>query len=94
MTVMINGNSLSLEQVVSVARCYEKVVLDPEALEKIKKSRSLIERILAEKKVVYGVNTGFGLLRMFQFRMMRSSSFNITWLLAVLPASVNLLPRK
>jgi len=62
MTVMINGNSLSLEQVVSVARCYEKVVLDPEALEKIKKSRSLIERILAEKKVVYGVNTGFGLL--------------------------------
>ena len=62
MTVKINGKTLTLEQVVSVARQYEEVELALEAYANIKRSRTLIEQILAEKKVVYGVNTGFGLL--------------------------------
>jgi len=62
MTVTINGNNLTLAQVVSVARHYEEVELAAEANAKIKGSRTLIEQILAEKKVVYGVNTGFGML--------------------------------
>ena len=62
MTVKINGKTLTLEQVVSVARQYEEVELAVEASANIRRSRALIEQILAEKKVVYGVNTGFGLL--------------------------------
>lgn len=62
MTVTINGSSLTLEEVVRVAREYKKVELDGEARVKMIRSRELIESILAEKKVVYGVNTGFGKL--------------------------------
>ena len=62
MTVNINGNTLSLEQVIIVARHYAEVELAAEAHANIIRSRALIEQILAEKKVVYGVNTGFGLL--------------------------------
>ncbi len=62
MTVIINGTDLSIDQVISVARNYEEVALSAEARKQITSSRALIEQILAEKKVVYGVNTGFGLL--------------------------------
>lgn len=62
MTVIINGTDLSIDQVISVARNYEEVALSAEARNRITSSRALIEQILAEKKVVYGVNTGFGLL--------------------------------
>jgi len=62
MTVTIDGSSLTLEEVVQVARGYVKVELDGEARKKMNQSRELIESILAEKKVVYGVNTGFGKL--------------------------------
>ena len=62
MTIKIDGTSLTLEEVVRVAREYKKVELDGEARVKMIQSRELIESILAEKKVVYGVNTGFGKL--------------------------------
>jgi histidine ammonia-lyase len=62
MTVTINGSNLTISQVISVARQHEAVELSAAARESIKRSRDLIEQILAEKKVVYGVNTGFGLL--------------------------------
>jgi histidine ammonia-lyase len=62
MTVILSGSNLRIDQVVGVARHYEEVKLSPDALTKIKRSRAVIEKILAERKVVYGVNTGFGLL--------------------------------
>lgn len=62
MTVTIDGSSLTLEEVARVAREYKSVELDGEARTKMIQSRELIESILAEKKVVYGVNTGFGKL--------------------------------
>lgn len=62
MTVTIDGSSLTLEEVARVAREYKSVELDGDARTKMVKSRELIESILAEKKVVYGVNTGFGKL--------------------------------
>ena len=62
MTIKIDGTSLTLEEVVRVAREYKKVELVGEARVKMIQSRELIESILAEKKVVYGVNTGFGKL--------------------------------
>jgi histidine ammonia-lyase len=62
MKVIINGSDLSIDQVVRVSREYEQVEISREAYEKMNRSRAVIEAILAEKKVVYGVNTGFGQL--------------------------------
>jgi len=60
MAVIINGRDLTVEQVISVCRNYEKVELAPEAVEAIKKARAYIEKKLEEKAVIYGLTTGFG----------------------------------
>lgn len=60
--VVLEGKSLNIGDVVSVSRNYEKVVVSREAYGKMERSRQVIEQILVEKQVVYGVNTGFGQL--------------------------------
>ncbi len=62
MIMQIDGSNLTIDKVVRVARNHIEVELSPEARNKMIRSRELIESILAEKKVVYGVNTGFGQL--------------------------------
>ncbi len=62
MIMQIDGSNLTIDKVVRAARNYTEVELAPEARDKMNRSRDLIEEILAEKKVVYGVNTGFGQL--------------------------------
>lgn len=59
--VNINGSPLSAEQVNGVSKG-KQVGLCPEAKEKMNASRAVIDRIIAERKPVYGVNTGFGRL--------------------------------
>jgi histidine ammonia-lyase len=60
MTVIIDGNNLTIEDVVKVARFNEKVELHPSSLEKIKASRAFIEKKIIAKEIMYGVNTGIG----------------------------------
>lgn len=60
--VVINGESLTLEEVVKVAREHAEVVIDEEAIERLEASRKVVEDIVESEKVVYGVNTGFGSL--------------------------------
>ncbi len=60
MTVAIDGESLSIDDVVRVARHGEAVTLTDEARSKIQQSREVIERAIREGRTVYGVNTGFG----------------------------------
>ncbi|MFX0108789.1 MAG: aromatic amino acid lyase, partial [Candidatus Hodarchaeota archaeon] len=60
MTVIIDGASLSVDDVVRVARFNEPVELAESALDGILRSRDVIERALSEGRIVYGVNTGFG----------------------------------
>lgn len=57
--VIING-SLEIEDIIKVARGHKKVRLAPGAVERIRKSRELVDRAIKESKVVYGVTTGFG----------------------------------
>lgn len=59
-TLMIDGNSLSIEEVRQVAREGVEVVLTQEAAEKIKASRKVVDTFVEEEKVVYGITTGFG----------------------------------
>ena len=56
----IDGESLTVNDVVAVARFGENVSIDESCMERVKQSREVIERILNEKKTVYGINTGLG----------------------------------
>jgi len=59
--IIIDGKNLTIEDVVRVARGFEKVRLSKEAIENVKKSREVVEKIISKKdRAVYGVNTGFG----------------------------------
>jgi histidine ammonia-lyase len=60
MAYRITGNNLRIEDVVNVARNGEKVELCPEALERIKRCRAMLERKIEAKEIMYGVNTGIG----------------------------------
>src|SRR5881227_838650 len=58
----LDGQQLTLEEVARVARGEEHVSLAASTRERMSASRRVVERIVAESRVVYGVNTGFGKL--------------------------------
>ncbi|MEW6423766.1 MAG: histidine ammonia-lyase [Bacillota bacterium] len=58
--VSLDGESLNVEQVIRVALHHAPVVLDPAARQRMEKTRQMVEQIVAEQRVVYGINTGFG----------------------------------
>ncbi len=58
--VVVDGHSLTLESFVAVARYNATVELAPKAMEAMKESRALAEKIAAEGRVAYGITTGFG----------------------------------
>ena len=60
MALILDGTGLTIEKVVDVARKGEKVELSPEAEERIKKCRAMLERKLEAREIMYGVNTGIG----------------------------------
>ncbi|WP_407310181.1 histidine ammonia-lyase [Desulfosporosinus sp. SB140] len=59
--VELDGESLTLEQMVAVARHGAKAVLKTEAKEKVLKSREFVEQLIKDNKSVYGITTGFGM---------------------------------
>ena len=60
MSIIITGNNLTIENVVRVARNNERVELYPEAKEKIKICRTMLEKKIHAHEIMYGVNTGIG----------------------------------
>ncbi|MGX6980097.1 histidine ammonia-lyase [Vagococcus elongatus] len=60
--IILDGESLTLEDVVAVARENKKVAIAESAEEAVNRSRKIVDDIVAEKRIVYGVNTGFGSL--------------------------------
>ncbi len=60
MAITLDGSNLTIEKIVAIARDNEKVELHPEALEKIKKCRAMLEQKIKAKEIMYGVNTGIG----------------------------------
>jgi histidine ammonia-lyase len=61
-TPVVVGRPLTLEHVVSVARHGAPVILDEEALQRIRRAREYVDRLLAEERNAYGITTGFGKL--------------------------------
>ncbi|MEM2912644.1 MAG: aromatic amino acid lyase, partial [Candidatus Bathyarchaeia archaeon] len=60
--VFIDGESLTIEDVVAVARYNAQVEIPEKVKEKVRKNRRVLEKLVAERKVIYGVTTGFGAL--------------------------------
>jgi len=58
--IQLDGNSLTLEEVEQVALSCRPAVLADIARAQLASSRAIIERILADRRVVYGITTGFG----------------------------------
>lgn len=58
--IVLDGHSLTLEEFVAAARFHASVEIADSAMEAMKKSRALTEKIAAEKRVAYGITTGFG----------------------------------
>lgn len=60
MPITLDGHSLSIEDVVAIARQREKIQIHAEALGRISKCRGLLERKIEAREIMYGVNTGIG----------------------------------
>ncbi|MGC7871141.1 histidine ammonia-lyase [Desulfosporosinus sp. SYSU MS00001] len=59
--VALDGESLTLEQVIAVARHGAKAHLTLNAKNKVLKSREFVEQLIKDNKSVYGITTGFGM---------------------------------
>jgi histidine ammonia-lyase len=60
--VILNGNTLTIEDLGAVALDETPVAVSDDAVQRMTQSRKIIEEILNSEKTVYGVNTGFGKL--------------------------------
>jgi len=60
MTVVLDGSHLTVEKQVQIARHNEQVEITPDALERIKTCRNMLEKKIEAHEIMYGVNTGIG----------------------------------
>src|SRR6185369_4208045 len=99
----LDGQRLSLAQVVAVARGEERVRFSERSRARIEESRRVVESIIAADRSVYGINTGFGKLsdihieqsqlKELQLNLVRSHSCGLGSPLSILEARAMLLLR-
>jgi histidine ammonia-lyase len=65
MSVVLTGTSLTIEEVVRVAREREPVELDPSVPERMRGARQVVEEALVDGAEVYGFTTGVGMRKLF-----------------------------
>lgn len=58
--VELTGNSLTLQEISRVCFDGEIVTISAESMHKVAESRAAVEKIVSEKRTIYGINTGFG----------------------------------
>jgi histidine ammonia-lyase len=58
--IVLDGHSLKAEDVAVIARDRRPIEIHPDALARIDKCRALLERKIAAREIMYGVNTGIG----------------------------------
>jgi len=63
MTILIAGRTLTLDELVRVARDGEAVRLDPAAREEMARTRAVVEDVLRSGTLAYGVTTAVGVLK-------------------------------
>ncbi len=60
MALIVDGQSLTVDKLVRVARHGEKIALSKEASAAIKHCREMLEQKIEKKETMYGINTGIG----------------------------------
>lgn len=60
MSIVLSGETLTIEEVVRIARHHDRVTIAESARIKLDHARAFVDRLVAEGKIVYGVTTGFG----------------------------------
>lgn len=58
--VVITGKDLTIEQIVAVCRENATLELSEESKKSVLESRQIVDDLIAEEQVVYGITTGFG----------------------------------
>jgi histidine ammonia-lyase len=62
MRIVLSGEGLTLEEVGAAARGGARIEIAPQAKERVRAARALVDRIAAGDAPSYGINTGFGTL--------------------------------
>ena len=85
--ITLDRSPLTLAQIHAVAHDFEPVAVSDRAYQEVDRARKVVEQILAEHRVVYGINTGFGRLsdvkisdnelRDLQLNLVRSHSVGV-----------------
>ncbi|NIM12659.1 MAG: histidine ammonia-lyase [Candidatus Aminicenantes bacterium] len=60
MAIVLEGSGLTIEKLVRIARHNESVELHPDAIERMKACRAMLEKKIQANEIMYGVNTGIG----------------------------------
>src|SRR5512138_1167487 len=60
--VLLDGDTLTLEEVIAVAHGRARAELAPDARDRVRRARALVEARLEDGEAHYGINTGFGTL--------------------------------
>ncbi len=58
--IHLDGHSLTIPDVVAVARGHARVAVDPKAWQAVAASRKVVDGLVARGEVAYGITTGFG----------------------------------
>src|SRR5438552_5915125 len=58
--ILLDGSSLTIDQLLAIADGGESVALAPEALVRVRASRAVVDRKARAAEPAYGINTGFG----------------------------------
>ncbi|WP_256075823.1 aromatic amino acid lyase, partial [Staphylococcus aureus] len=61
MTLYLDGETLTMEDIKSFLQQQSKIEIIDDALERVKKSRAVVESIIENEETVYGISTGLGL---------------------------------
>ena len=56
----LDGNSLSTDDLLQLGKGLFKIRLTKDSEEKVNKARKMVDNIVKENRVVYGITTGFG----------------------------------
>lgn len=76
MTVVLRGSGLTVGDVVRVARDAELVEIAPEAVEHMRETRALVERVVERGDEIYGVTTGVGARKKIRVPLEEIPHFN------------------
>ncbi len=94
MSIIIDGKSLTPEEVIGVARNNQQVALSTEAKEAVEKARAYVDTKLAEGAVIYGLTTGFGKFSDTVISMEETTALQRNLILSHTCAMGNALPRE